>query len=52
MKATTKVTVTELIKNIVKSLDALSQHPEINDSVTVENAMSLILSLRSQCKYE
>ncbi|MEY2910778.1 MAG: hypothetical protein RLZZ184_87 [Cyanobacteriota bacterium] len=52
MKTTTKATVSELIKSAVKSLDALSQHPEIADNSTVENAINLILALRTQVNYE
>ncbi len=52
MKTTTKVTVSELIKSAVKSLDALSQHPELADNSTVETAINLILKLKRQVKYE
>lgn len=48
MKGTIKSSVSELIKSAVKSLDALSQHPEIADNVAIENAINLVLRLRTQ----
>lgn len=52
MKTTIKTTVNELLKSAIKTLDELSQHPEITDSATIENAMNLILNLRNQSKHE
>lgn len=52
MKTTLKTTAKDLLKSAIKTLDALSQHPEITDNVTIENAMNLILSLRNQSKYQ
>jgi len=43
-----KTTVNELVKTAIKTLDALSQHPEISDNSNVETAINLVLKLRSQ----
>lgn len=52
MKTTLKTTAKDLLKSAIKTLDALSQHPEITDNAAIENAMNLILSLRNQSKYQ
>ena len=52
MKTTIKTTAKDLLTSAIKTLDALSQHPEISDTATIENAMNLILKLRNQCGYQ
>jgi hypothetical protein len=43
-----KTTINELIRTAIKSLDALSQHPEIPNNSDIESAINLILKLRNQ----
>ena len=43
-----KTTINELIRTAIKSLDALSQHPEISNNSDIESAINLILKLRNQ----
>ncbi|MGA1256914.1 MAG: hypothetical protein ACO3YX_07890 [Candidatus Nanopelagicaceae bacterium] len=47
-----KTTINELIRTAIKSLDALSQHPEILNNPDVESAINLILKLRNCSKHE
>jgi hypothetical protein len=43
-----KTTISELVRVAIKSLDALSQHPEISNNSDIESAINLILKLRNQ----